>query len=175
MDLNIKTMDLTSLNPAVYNPRVSLQPGDPEFEKLKRSIENFGYVELIVVNTRTGNTVISGHQRLSVLQHMNVKEAECVLVDLDEESEKALNVAMNKVSGSWDNEKLALLISDLNAADFDVSLTGFDKQEIEELLIGSRDDPHEDEFDVDAELEKPPFSKLGDLWHLGRQDRKSVV
>lgn len=168
MDLNIKTMDLTSLNPAVYNPRVSLQPGDPEFEKLKRSIENFGYVELIVVNTRTGNTVISGHQRLSVLQHMNVKEAECVLVDLDEESEKALNVAMNKVSGSWDNEKLALLISDLNAADFDVSLTGFDKQEIEELLIGSRDDPHEDEFDVDAELEKPPFSKLGDLWHLGR-------
>ena len=81
--MNIKVMKLSELNPAKYNPRKALKPGDKEFEKLKNSIENFGYVELIVVNTRTGNTVISGHQRLSVLKHLGREEAECVLVDLD--------------------------------------------------------------------------------------------
>ena len=59
----IKTMKLSELNPAKYNPRKELKPGDPEFEKLKSSIENFGYVELIVVNAANNNTVISGHQR----------------------------------------------------------------------------------------------------------------
>lgn len=165
--LNIKTLQLTDLNPAIYNPRITLKPGDPEFEKLKNSILNFGYVELIVVNARTGNTVISGHQRLNVLKEIGIKEAECVLVDLDVEAEKALNIAMNKVNGEWDKDKLALLITDLQAADFDVSLTGFDPDEIDDLL-GGNDEAKEDDFDVQAELDKPAFSMPGDLWQIGK-------
>src|SRR5699024_10873612 len=132
--MNIKVMKLSELNPAKYNPRKALKPGDKEFEKLKNSIENFGYVELIVVNTRTGNTVISGHQRLSVLKYLGKEEAECVLVDMDADSEKALNIAMNKVSGEWDEVKLADLIKDLQDSNFDLGKTGFDPPEIETLF-----------------------------------------
>lgn len=167
--MKIQTMRLDELNPASYNPRKELRPGDPEFEKLRRSIENFGYVELIVVNEGNENTVISGHQRLSVMKHLGITEAECVLVNLDPENEKALNVAMNKVSGEWDKDKLALLIADLQGAEFDVSLTGFDQAEIDDLFKDQLNDAvHEDGFDVDAELQKPCFSKTGDVWHLGR-------
>ena len=167
--MNIKTMKLTDLSPAKYNPRKELKPGDPEFEKLKRSIEEFGYVELIVVNERTGNTVISGHQRLSVLKELGKDEAECVIVDMDAESEKALNIAMNKVSGDWNKDKLALLISDLQGSDFDVSLTGFDPGEIDDLFKDTlKNGIHDDDFDVDAELQKPTVTKSGDVWLLGR-------
>ena len=69
--LKIESLKLSDLNPAKYNPRKELKPGDAEFEKLKRSIEQFGYVELIVVNEATGFTVISGHQRLSVLKALH--------------------------------------------------------------------------------------------------------
>ena len=165
----IESRKLSELNPAVYNPRKELKPGDSEFEKLKHSIESFGYVELIVVNNRTGNTVISGHQRLSVLKHLGYNEAECVIVDTDAESEKALNIAMNKVSGDWDKDKLALLIADLQGADFDVSITGFDPGEIDDLFKDSlKDGIKDDDFDVDAELHKPALTKPGDVWLLGR-------
>jgi DNA modification methylase len=165
----IESRKLSELNPAVYNPRKELKPGDSEFEKLKHSIESFGYVELIVVNNRTGNTVISGHQRLSVLKHLGYNEAECVIVDTDAESEKALNIAMNKVSGDWDKDKLALLIADLQGADFDVSLTGFEPGEIDTLFKDSlKDGIKDDDFNVDAELQKPAVTKQGDIWLLGR-------
>lgn len=165
--MNIEIKKLQELVPADYNPRKSLQPGDPEYEKLKRSIEEFGYVDPIIWNRRT-NRIVGGHQRATVLINEGIEEAEVVVIDMDEEKEKALNVALNKVNGSWDNEKLALLITDLQAADFDVSLTGFDPEEIEDLLVGSKDDPHDDDFDVEAELEKPAFSVSGDIWHLGK-------
>ena len=160
-------MTLSELNPAKYNPRKALKPGDKEFEKLKNSIENFGYVELIVVNTRTGNTVISGHQRLSVLKHLGREEAECVLVDLDVNNEKALNIAMNKIVGEWDTEKLTNLLGELKAEDFDLSFTGFEPVDLEKLL-GTKDEAKEDDFDVESELKQPAFSKPGDIWHLGK-------
>ena len=106
----IKKFRIDDLNPASYNPRKMLKPGDKEFTKLENSIKNFGYVELIVVNTANNNTVISGHQRLSVLKHLGEEEVECVVVELNEADEKALNVAMNKVTGDWDVQKLADLM-----------------------------------------------------------------
>lgn len=167
--MKIQMMKLCDLNPAAYNPRKALKPGDPEFEKLKHSIESFGYVELIVVNESNNNTVISGHQRLSVMKHLGMEEAECIVVALSPEQEKALNVAMNKVSGDWDKDKLALVIADLQGADFDVSLTGFDQAEIDDLFREQMNDAvHEDGFDVDAELQKPCISRSGDIWKLGR-------
>ena len=83
--------------------------------------------------------------------------------------EKALNIALNKISGDWDKDKLMLLISDLQGADFDVSLTGFDPAEIDDLFKDSlKDEVKDDEFDVDAELQKPTITNAGDVWTLGR-------
>lgn len=156
------------LLPAEYNPRKDLKPSDPEYKKLKRSLEEFGYVEPVIWNTTTGR-VVGGHQRLKVLTDMGVDEVDCVVVELDEEKEKALNIALNKISGDWDTDKLALLIADLQGADFDVSLTGFDAPEIEQLMRDNvLEDVKEDEFNVQEELDKPLFSKSGDIWLLGR-------
>ena len=167
--MRIQKMNLSDLNPAAYNPRKALKQGDPEYEKLKRSLEQFGYVELIVVNVANGNTVISGHQRLNVLKDMGVAEEDCILVELDAGKEKALNIAMNKINGEWDKDKLALLITELQGEDFDVSLTGFDPAEIDDLFKDSlADGVHDDDFDLEAELEKPAITKSGDLWKLGR-------
>jgi len=162
----IQTLPVGKLIPADYNPRKDLKPGDPEYEKLKRSLSEFGYVEPVIWNKTTGH-VVGGHQRLKVLIDTGVAEVECVVVEMSEEKEKALNVALNKINGEWDKDKLSLLIADLQGADFDVSLTGFDVAEIDKLL-NSGMDAAEDGFDVDAELAKPAFSKLGDVWTLGR-------
>ena len=165
--MNIEKKNVKGLLPADYNPRKDLKPGDPEYEKLKRSIEQFGYVEPVIWNEKTGR-VVGGHQRLKVLTDMGITEVDVVVVDMDTEKEKALNIALNKISGEWDTEKLALVIADLQGTDFDVSLTGFDPEELEDLF---RDDVKggvkEDDFDVEAELKKPTFSKAGDLWMLG--------
>lgn len=165
--MNIEKKNVKDLLPADYNPRKDLKPGDPEYEKLKRSIEQFGYVEPVIWNEKTGR-VVGGHQRLKVLTDMGITEVDVVVVDMDTEKEKALNIALNKISGEWDTEKLALVIADLQGTDFDVSLTGFDPEELEDLF---RDDikggVKEDDFDVEAELKKPTFSKTGDLWMLG--------
>lgn len=157
---------IANLIPADYNPRKDLKPGDPDYEKLKHSMKEFGYVDPIIWNQQTGR-VVGGHQRLKILQDEGLKEAECVVVNLDEEKEKALNIALNKISGDWDKDKLALLMTDLQASDLDISLTGFDEDEISDLLA-TEDDTHDDDFDIDSELDKPIFSKSGDLWHLGK-------
>ena len=94
--MEIKKIEMGKLRPAKYNPRVELKPGDAEYEKLKRSIVEFGFVEPVIWNKRTGN-VVGGHQRLSVLRDLGETMVDCVVVDLDELKEKALNVALNKV------------------------------------------------------------------------------
>ena len=164
----IQTLPAGKLVPADYNPRKDLKPGDPEYEKLKRSLSEFGYVEPVIWN-KTTDHVVGGHQRLKVLIDTGVTEVECVVVEMSEEKEKALNVALNKISGEWDKEKLSLLISDLQLADFDVSLTGFDTPEIDALFKDAqRDGVHDDDFDIDAVLQEPAITKLGDLWLLGK-------
>ena len=164
----IEKKNTAELLPAEYNPRKDLKPGDSEYEKLKRSIEQFGYVEPVIWNKTTGR-VVGGHQRLKVLIDMGITEVDCVVVELSEEKEKALNIALNKISGEWDKEKLALLITDLQGADFDVSLTGFEPAELDDLFKDSlKDGIKDDDFDVEAELNKPTITKPGDIWTLGR-------
>src|SRR5574344_861153 len=164
----IEKKNTKDLIPATYNPRKDLKPGDAEYDKLKRSIEQFGYVEPVIWNKVTGR-VVGGHQRLKVLMDMGITEVDCVVVELDTDKEKALNIALNKISGEWDKDKLALLITDLQGLDFDVSLTGFDPAEIDDLFKDSlADGVHDDDFDVEAELEKPAITKSGDLWKLGK-------
>ena len=165
--MKIEKLKTKNLIPADYNPRKDLKAGDPEYDKLKQSIQEFGYVEPIIWNKTTGR-VVGGHQRLKVLLDMGVTEVDCVVIEMDEDKEKALNVALNKISGDWDKDKLMLLITDLQGVDFDVSLTGFDAAELDELFKDSlKEGIEDDEFDVDAELEKPLMTKRGDLWKLG--------
>jgi DNA modification methylase len=168
--LDIQKIPVAKLNPAKYNPRKDLKPGDPEYEKLKKSIETFGYVEPVIWNKRTGN-IVGGHQRLKILLEQGAAEVDCVVVDMDENEEKALNVALNKVSGAWDLPKLADLINELDEAMFNIDLTGFDAAEIEDLFSKVHDkDVQDDDFDADKALEEieNPISRPGDIWLLGK-------
>lgn len=167
--MQIEKKPVEELKAAEYNPRKNLKPGDAEYEKLKRSIEEFGYVEPAIWNKRTG-TVVGGHQRLKVMKDLGYEEVDCVVVDLDEKKEKALNVALNKISGEWDNTLLANLLKDLDDSGYDLTFTGFDLAEAQELFgSGSMENVKEDEFDADsaaAEITEPK-TQNGDLWLLG--------
>ncbi len=160
-------LPVSDLKPAAYNPRKKLKPGDREYEKIKSSIEEFGFADPLVVNADM--TIIGGHQRLTVAADLGMTEVPCAVVDVDKTREMALNIALNKITGAWDENMLADLLKDIADSDFDLGKTGFDPPEIETLFnkVHSKD-VQEDDFDVDAELAKPVFSRPGDLWFLGR-------
>lgn len=163
-----RTIPVGELKPAAYNPRKKLKAGDKEYEKIKNSIQEFGYVEPIIVNYDM--TVIGGHQRLTVLKDLGYTEVQCVVVRIEDENKvKALNVALNKITGAWDEQLLADLLVDLKTQDFNTDFTGFEAPEIEQLFSKVHNkEIKEDDFDVDEELKKPTMSKLGDVWLLGR-------
>lgn len=169
--MQIEKIGIERLKPAKYNPRKELKPGDPEFEKLKNSINEFGYVEPVIWNQRTGN-VVGGHQRLSVLKNLGETEIDCIVVDMDLQKEKALNIALNKISGQWDVPLLTDLLKDLDDSGFNVSLTGFDANELDDLFKDDIQDAvkEDDDFDIDKELDniKETRTKLGDIWHIGK-------
>jgi DNA modification methylase len=164
--VQVSKIPIGQLNPAAYNPRKDLQPGDPEYEKLKRSMQEFGYVEPIVWNKRTGN-IVGGHQRYKVLLDMGMREVDCVVVDLDETKEKALNLALNKIQGDWDDLKLKDLLQELDTGEFDLELTGFDMGEIEDLIAQL----HVPEEIIEDEVPEPPEEpkvKPGDIYQMGK-------
>ena len=99
--MDIQKIPVAKIKAAKYNSRKDLKPGDREYQKLKRSIEEFGYVEPVIWNKRTGN-IVGGHQRFKVLTALGETEIECVVVDMDTDKEKALNVALNKIGGEFD-------------------------------------------------------------------------
>lgn len=165
--MEIKELPLKELKPAAYNPRKKLKKGDKEYEKIKQSLLKFGYVDPIIVNEDL--TVIGGHQRLTVLKDLDYETAKCVIVDLPKEDEKALNIALNKITGQWDEALLADLLLDLQESDFNLDLTGFEPPEIDDILSNVHDkELSEDEFDVEEEFKKPTVSRHGDIWQLGK-------
>ena len=97
--MHIQTILINQINPAPYNPREDLKPGDPEYDKLKKSIDEFGYVEPLVWNKQT-QTLVSGHQRFKILKEQGIKEVEVSVVNLSLDKEKALNLALNKIRGT---------------------------------------------------------------------------
>ncbi|HHT23271.1 MAG TPA: DNA modification methylase, partial [Bacteroidales bacterium] len=166
--MKISKVSVSDMKPAKYNPRKDLKPGDPAYEKLKRSMTEFGYVEPIIWNQQTGN-IVGGHQRFKILVEQGHSEVECVMVDLPPEREKALNVALNKVTGDWEFEALADLLKELDEKDFDVTLTGFDAAEIDDLFSQVHNkDATDDDYDVNKALEEAAFVEPGDVWLLGR-------
>lgn len=165
--MNIQILKIENLKPAEYNPRKDLTPEDEEYQKIKKSLTEFGYVAPIIVNADM--TVIGGHQRLKVLKELGYTEIECNIVDLDKNKEKALNIALNKIIGEWDNGKLEELLTELKEADIDMDMTGFSFDEVDNILkdiTGSK----EDDFDLDEALNEieEPVSNPGDIWILGK-------
>jgi len=167
--MEIKKLKIEEINPSKYNPRKNLQPGDPEYEKLKKSIVEFDLVELLIVNKRTGN-LISGHQRLKILKEIGTSEVRSVIVDLPESKEKALNLALNKISGDWDMPKLKDLLQELDTGEFDIEITGFDENEIEDLInkYAVQDiDYLLNELDLSEAIEKP-------VWFVIRTRKENI-
>ena len=114
-------------------------------------------------------TIIGGHQRLTVAMALGYTEVPCAVVDIDKVRERALNIALNKITGAWDENLLADLLKDIQDSDFDLGKTGFDPPEIDQLFSQVHNkDVKEDDFDVESELKQPAFSKTGDMWHLGK-------
>ena len=147
--MNIEVASIESLNVAKYNPRKDLKPTDAEYVKLKNSVEHFGYVEPVIVNKRN-MTVVGGHQRLKVLKDLGYKEIEVVYVDLSDTDEKALNIALNKISGDWDADKLEDLLREISLdTEFDSELTGFSLDEINTLFNGSIEEAEESLDEID--------------------------
>ena len=172
MEQNLKTekRKLTELRAAEYNPRKTLTPEDSEYQKIKRSIEEFGYVDPIIINE--DGTIIGGHQRTTVLKDLGYEEVDVVVVDLDKQKEKALNIALNKITGEWDELKLKDLLLDLDLGDYDITFTGFEQKDLTELVDSLAVEPEtvDDEFDEEEALEQisEPVTRLGDVWILGR-------
>jgi DNA modification methylase len=167
--MDIRKIAAGRLNPAAYNPRKDLKPADAEYKKLKRSLTEFGIVEPVVWNERTGN-IVGGHQRFKVMLDLGQTEIDCVVVDMDETREKALNVALNKIQGDWDEAKLSELFMGFDLAGFDMELTGFDADEIESMFKPKgcvEDDFDEEKAAKDVEANGGAVTQPGDIWLLG--------
>jgi ParB-like chromosome segregation protein Spo0J len=158
------------VNPAPYNPRKDLKPGDAEYEKLKRSIDHWDLVEPLVWNERTGN-LVGGHQRLKILKARGDTEVDVSVVNLSEIDEKALNIALNKIHGEWDKRLLADLLQDIDTGDVDLTSTGMDDDEITTLLAadyGPVDiEAYLDELDMSSAIGKP-------VWAVIRASSESI-
>jgi len=167
--MDIRKIKISVINPATYNPRKDLKPGDPEYEALKRSMEEFGYIDPAIWNERTGN-LVGGHQRLKIKITEGAEEIEVSVVDLPLEQEKALNIALNQIQGGWDNEKLAALLDELTKIpDFDIGITGFTIPEISQIFDRYGEQKDADDFDAEkvAESIVEPITKRGDIIELG--------
>ena len=127
MEFEVKR--IADINRAAYNPRVDLKPEDEEYQAIERSLKRHGLVQPIVWNRRT-NTVVSGHQRLTVLEAQGETEVTVSVVDLDDIKEKELNIALNKITGEWDDDKLSVILNELGEEATD---TGFTLPEIDVL------------------------------------------
>lgn len=146
-----KTMKIADLIPADYNPRKDLQPGDREWEKISDSLENFGLVEPLVYNERSGH-IVGGHQRAKILAYQGQTEAMVSVVDLDDEAEKILAAKLNRVQGFWDSRKLAELLTEIKEATGSIAETGFEDWEYESMT---------QEYDHIENLLEDDFSDAG--------------
>ncbi len=171
------TINFKDIIPADYNPRILT---DKEYNKLQRSINTYGLVDPIIINLRN-NRIIGGHQRYKVLQEEyenNPQEYDELnlirfgdvgwvflnnTLTLDtEEDEKALNIALNKISGEWDNTKLETLFHDLSDVHFDLSLTGFEDYELDLYLDTELETFDYDDYDDEYELPSDYVDVQGD-------------
>ena len=162
---------LADLRPAEYNPRKELTPDDPEYIQIRSSLNEFGYADPIVINS--DGTIIKGHQRRNVMMDLGYTEAEVIILDIqDKAKEKALNIALNKITGKWDNAILKDLLMELDLEGYDFSVTGFQRPDLEDLIqeLDIPPEAAEDDFDPEEAARDidVPTTRKGDIWQLGR-------
>lgn len=134
--MEIKQIKIADIRISEYNPRKDLQPGDPEYQAIERSIAEFGMLEPLIWNQKTGN-LVGGHQRLKILKDRGASNGDTIavsVVDLEPPAERALNLALNRASGAWDEEKLVAVLQELTESGYDRDITGFSEREIDALL-----------------------------------------
>ncbi|MEQ9617520.1 MAG: DNA methyltransferase [Phycisphaerales bacterium] len=176
--MQLERIPADKINPAPYNPRRDLKPGDREYESLRRSIGEFGLVEPLVWNRRSGH-LVGGHQRFKVLLQRGELEVDVSVVDLPPEKEKALNIALNKIQGGWDEGKLAALLDEIiDSPDLDLGLTGFELDEAHDVITAALDASDlqpETDFDIANALDAagPPVTNPGELIELGTDPASS--
>jgi len=161
----MQLVSIDKLIPYINNARTH---SPEQIKKLRASLREFGFINPVIIDKDFN--VIAGHGRLLAAREEGITEVPCVFVDyLTEAQKKAYIIADNRMAmdAGWDEELLRVEIEALQAEAFDISLTGFNDTEIADLF-GDDSDVQEDDFDVDEELEKPTFSKAGDVWTLGR-------
>lgn len=157
--------DVSELIPYVRNARTH---SEAQVSQIAASIREFGFLSPILV--AEDNTILAGHGRLAAALKLGLKKVPCVKENhLTETQKRAYIIADNKLSlnAGWDNELLAVELSELEGADFNLDLLGFDEAELSSIFDADKD-VSDDDFDVEKELEEPCFSKTGDIWTLGR-------
>lgn len=152
-DIEIRKIPLDLINPATYNPRVDLTPDTKEYKRLKKSLNEFGYADPLIWNETTGN-LVSGHQRLKILKEKGLKEITVSVVHMNEPKEKAFNIALNKISGRWDDFKLKELFNEIENS-IDIETIGFDTEEFNQIMKNESKD-----FDFIDELLQDNFVSL---------------
>lgn len=136
--------------------------------QLRASLREFGFVNPVIVDKDLN--IIAGHGRVVAAKEEGISEVPCVFVEhLTAAQKRAYILADNRLAlnAGWDVDMLSVEIADLQGADFDISLLGFDDAELNKLM-GGLEDIQDDDFDVDGELQKPTLTKPGDLWLLGK-------
>ena len=161
----MRLLPVDELIPYVNNARTH---SPEQINKLRASLREFGFINPVIIDK--DKNIIAGHGRVMAAREEGIKEVPCVLVDyLTEAQKKAYILADNRMAldAGWDEEMLRVEIESLQGADFDVSLTGFSDDEIAHIF-DEETEAKEDDFNVEEELQKPVFSKAGDLWQLGK-------
>jgi ParB-like chromosome segregation protein Spo0J len=149
--LDVHHMDPADLKPAEYNPR---QINQTQLEALKNSLSRWGFVEPVILNTKTGH-IVGGHQRVTAALELAMPTVPVIKVELTEGQEKALNIALNKISGDWVADKLADLLADLGSDGWDIADLGFTDDEVHEIVQGWDDPADMSEVgDYDPNLDK---------------------
>lgn len=175
--MEIRKIPIEHINPAPYNPRRDLRPGEREYDAIEGSLTRFGQVVPLVWNERTGN-LVGGHQRLKILADWGAKEVECSVVNLDESQERALNLALNKAQGTWDYDMLREVIRTIVPEE--LGFTGFSPEELR-VLRGDADaaaaniGAMADEFDTDLESNEGGEDDQDDDWDGEVDDDADVV
>lgn len=131
--MEIVRKKIDELIPADYNPRKDLQEADKEYQDIKNGIQTFGLVIPLIMNKRTG-VLVNGHQRLKVLKDLGWTEVDVSVVDMDETKEKALNLALSRIDGDFDNKALVNVLSELRVAGIDPTTLGFTKSEVDKMF-----------------------------------------
>lgn len=169
-ELRMEKRKLSDLLPAEYNPRVTLEPEDKEFQDLVGSIRTLGYAEPILINE--DGTIIGGHQRYNALLYLGWEEADVVVYPCSKVKEKALNVALNKIDGRWDTVKLVNLLEQISLEGIDFTVTGYTQDELDDLKVDLQVETatEDEDFDIDNAYDsiEEPVTRRGDIWILGR-------